>query len=50
MVSIDGDLIAATLSYDPNGNQTGATGIGRTVAYNSSNRNGQGPRTPIISR
>jgi RHS repeat-associated protein len=38
VLSIDGDLITATFSYDANGNQTGATGIGRTVVYNASNR------------
>jgi RHS repeat-associated protein len=38
VVSVDGDTVAAAFSYDANGNQTGATGVGRTLAYNASNR------------
>jgi hypothetical protein len=38
VLSIDGDAITATFSYDANGNQTGATGISRTVAFNAANR------------
>jgi YD repeat-containing protein len=37
VVSADGDTVAATFTYDANGNQTGATGVGRTIAYNAAN-------------
>jgi RHS repeat-associated protein len=40
VLSIDGDAITATFSYDPNGNQTAASGtnLSRTVAYTSYNK------------
>jgi RHS repeat-associated protein len=38
VLSIDGDLITATFTYDANGNQTNATGIGRSIAYNAANK------------
>jgi RHS repeat-associated protein len=38
VLSVSGDTVSATFSYDANGNQTGTTGIGRTVAYNASNK------------
>jgi RHS repeat-associated protein len=38
VLSIDGEGVTATFSYDANGNQTGATGIGRTVTYNAANK------------
>jgi RHS repeat-associated protein len=40
VLSIDGDAITATFSYDPNGNQTGATGtnLSRLVTYTSYNK------------
>jgi RHS repeat-associated protein len=38
VVSVNGDLVSATFSYDANGNQTGATGIGRTITYSSYNK------------
>ena len=33
VVSVDGDTARASFTYDANGNQTGATGIGRTITY-----------------
>jgi hypothetical protein len=41
VVRADGDPVSATFSYDANGNQTGATGIGRAIAYNAANRPGE---------
>jgi hypothetical protein len=38
VVSVNGDTVSATFTYDANGNQTGATGIGRTIAYNAANK------------
>ena len=38
VLSVAGDTVSATFSYDANGNQIGATGIGRTTAYNASNK------------
>jgi RHS repeat-associated protein len=38
VLSVSGDTVSATFSYDANGNQTGATGIGRTTTYNASNK------------
>jgi RHS repeat-associated protein len=38
VTSIDGNEITATFSYDANGNQTVATGIGRTISYSSYNK------------
>jgi RHS repeat-associated protein len=38
VLSASGDLVSATFSYDANGNQTAATGIGRTISYRSYNK------------
>src|ERR1043165_5843132 len=38
VVSVDGDTARATFTYDANGNQTAATGIGRTITYNAANK------------
>src|ERR1043166_5091160 len=38
VLSVAGDTVSATFSYDANGNQTGATGIGRTTTYNAANK------------
>ena len=38
VVSIDGETVSAAFTYDANGNQTDATGIGRSIAYNASNK------------
>jgi RHS repeat-associated protein len=37
VVSIDG-AISATFTYDANGNQTAAGGLGRTIGYNAANK------------
>jgi RHS repeat-associated protein len=38
VTSVSGDTVSATFGYDPNGNQTSATGIGRTTTYNAANK------------
>src|ERR1043166_7490960 len=38
VVSVDGEIVSAAFSYDANGNQTNATGIGRSIAYNAANK------------
>jgi hypothetical protein len=38
VVSIDGEAVSATFSYDANGNQTNSTGLGRNIAFNAANR------------
>src|SRR5262249_27028442 len=38
VVSIDGEAVSAAFTYDANGNQTNSSGIGRSIAFNASNR------------
>ncbi|MBV8755036.1 MAG: hypothetical protein JO328_19440 [Hyphomicrobiales bacterium] len=38
VTSINGETVTAAFTYDANGNQTGATGLGRTIAFNAANR------------
>jgi RHS repeat-associated protein len=38
VVSVDGEIVSAAFSYDANGNQTNASGIGRSIGYNAANK------------
>jgi RHS repeat-associated protein len=38
VLSVAGDTVSATFSYDGNGNQINATGIGRNITYNVANK------------